>query len=327
MPGNTVEIRGFDCISGQLESITLEDGHTTIQHFIRPNDVFFAESGELSRCRNFDNLAAEDLLHLGPLCEVARRIGCKVTEVPASAEVTYYIRPKKTYCVHNPLSGCTGTLYYDGIRNVTLEYQTSPDDEMLSGKQLSLFKWQDELRNVGFTILPMIWRSGACVAWNGKVGCIVPPRAGCSGGDDMSDDDQGMQDVGNGNFCTRDRSYVVNLGRGEYVRLTALKALEMLFPIGQRLYLKMESQSAAPMVRRVERAIQANRLASHALQVHLDSPNTTAPVEGKIYVVCLVRNMSYNEQMTGSCCEVLVVDPWELLIQSEGRRVFDHVLE
>lgn len=309
LPGNVLEVRSFDCFSGRLESQTLDANHMRVENFIRPNDVFFAESGELSRCRNFGNFAAEDLLHMGPLCEVARIIGCKLIEVPASAEATYYIRPMKSYCVLNPLTGVVGTLFSD-CKTVSLEARDSSADAGSRHKAFGLLTWQDELRAEGFIMLPMVWRSGACVAWEGRVGCIVP-----------------HEEPADGNFGLESLDYKVALGREETIYLPALDTLEKLLPIGQRLFLRLESQAAAPMVRKLTEPIDPGLRSRCALRVHVDSPNTVSPVGGKVYVVCLVRRVGDNDQPAGSKCEMIVADPWELMIQPEGRRVFENVSE
>ena len=308
LPGGLLEIPSFSCFNGRLESQLLDANHMEAENFIRPNDVFFAESGELSRCRNVENFAVEDVMHMGPLCQVAKLIGCKVVEVPASVDVTYYIRPRKLYCVHNPLSGILGYLQFDGVEAV-LEHM-HPDDVSMVQIILPVLSWQERLRELGFTMLPMIFRSGACVAWEGRVGCVVPQR-----------------DAPDGNFSPASMDYAVRLGQEERVSLPVLTALEMLLPIGQRLYLRLEAPSAAPVVPRLNKSVPSQHLARCALRVHLDSPNTIRPIPGKVYVVCLVRKLSGNDQLAGSCVEVLVVDPWELLLMEEGRALFEHVSE
>lgn len=245
---------------------------------------------------------------MGPQCEVARLIGCKLVDVPASAELTYYIRPDKHYCVHNPLTGQVGVLFSNG-RTVQLEFRNAEDSE-LCARELGLLTWQEEIRGMGFTMLPMIWRSGACVAWEGRVGCIVP-----------------HSQPADGNFGLEEYEYTAVLGREETVQLPVLTALQMLLPIGQRLYLRLESQAASPFVRKLAEPVPAGMRSRCALQVHADSPNTIRPVAGKIYVVCLVRQMSEHDRPVGSKCETIVADPWDLLIQPEDRRVFENVAE
>lgn len=305
LPGGLLEVPSFNCFNGKLESQMLT--HMTAENFIRPNDVLFAETGELSRCRNVENFAVEDVLHMGPVCQLAKLIGCKVVEVPASADVTYYICPRKIYCVHNTGTGALGYLQYDGME-VVMEHLL-PSDIAMTQTVLKTLRWQDELRDLGFTMLPTVFRSGACVAWEGKVGCLVPQGAA--------------------HFCPESMDYTALLARGETVSVPMLTALQLLLPIGQRLYLRLESPSAAPIVPRLVERVSRQQLSRRALRVHLDSPNTIAPVPGKVYVTCLVRRICINThaQLAGSSVEVLAVDPWELLLLEEERSVLEFVME
>jgi hypothetical protein len=199
------------------------------ENSIRPNDVLFAETGELSRCRNVENFAVEDVLHMGPLCQLARLIGCKVVEVPASVDVTYYIRQGKIYCVHNTGTGALGYLQYDGMELV-LEHSL-PSEVAMTQTVLGTLYWQEELRELGFTMLPTVFRSGACVVWEDRVGCLVPQ--------------------GEANFAPESMAYAALLARGETVSMPMMTALQLLLPIGQRLYLRLEAPSAAPIVPRL----------------------------------------------------------------------------
>jgi len=47
VPGNFVELRSFDCYTGKLETIVLEENHSSTESFLRPYDVSFAESGDV----------------------------------------------------------------------------------------------------------------------------------------------------------------------------------------------------------------------------------------------------------------------------------------
>ncbi len=69
--------------------------------------------------------------------------------------------------------------------------------------------------------------------------------------------------------------------------------------------------------------IHGTELNQHALQVHLSAPNVLDPEKGKVFVVCLVCKMNGNvRSVKGATSEVLVVDPWELIMQPGGRKIF-----
>jgi hypothetical protein len=308
VPGNFVEIRSFDCYTGRLETLTLEEDHCKTESFLRPYDVTFAETGNISYCRNIGNFAPEDVLHMGALCEIARRIGCKVYEIPATSEVTYYPRPKKAYCVHCPLTMALGYLVYDG-KSILMDI--IEDDDGGSSTALSLLHWQDEMKAQGFIMLPMVWRSGACVAIDeNTIGCLVPPEEH----EDLAHD---------GNFVMEETGYRALTRYGLQQKIPVMTMLQTLLPIGTRLYLKLESQSAAPIIRRLTVDIHVNDLKNYALQVHLSAPNILEPEAGKVFVVCLACRMVGNVQsVKGSASEVLVVDPWDLVMGAAERKIF-----
>ena len=318
VPGNFVEVRSFDCQTGKLQPFILKEGFSHTDSFLRPCDLSFVESGDLSLCKNIGNFAAEDLLHMGPLCELALRIGCKVYEVPATAEVNYYPRQKKVYCIYDPLRCLTGYLVFSGFK-ITMEYQAHSDDKELSVCLcLSLLTWQDDMRSKGFIMLPMVWRCGACVSVTEgcggsnhlSVGCLVPP-------DDMEDED-GYSNTFDGNFCLSTMSYTALVRIGVTVRVPLLVMLQTLLPIGQELFLKMESQSAMPLQRRV----QSSDFNQMALRVHLFSPGTD-PEVAKVYVACKMCKL--GKKVASPL--VLTVHPWELLLEHGERSVLQEVSE
>ena len=308
IPCNFVEIRSFDCYTDRLAVISLDENHTTTESFLRPYDVSFAETGNISYCKNIGNFAPEDVLHMGALCEIARRIGCKVYEIPATSEVTYYPRPKKAYCVHNPLTGSIGYLVFDG-KSITMDCMEDEGGGIVY--PLSLLNWQEEMKKEGYIMLPMVWRSGACVTVDANaIGCLVPPE-------------EHEEVAHDGNFCMQGFEYRALIRCGVQEKVPVLQMLQTLLPIGERLYLKMESQSAAIVLRRLTVDIHANDLNRYALQVHFSAPNVLVPEAGKVFVVCLVCKVNGSVRSSkGSASEVLIVDPWELIMQPVERKVF-----
>ena len=307
-PGNLVEVRSFNCYTCNLEPIDLTDATERPQHFLRPSNTAFAESGHLSSCRNFQNFAAEDVLHIGPLCEYARRIGCKVYEVPAEVEVTHYMAMDRIYCIYNHMTACTGVIYFQGHR-VLIEYQEHQDGHGLTCKELELLTWQSELSATGFIPIPMIWRPGACIKRSDdetKVACIVPPP------DDVDKD---------GNFCLEERNYLAMIRLDETIPVPAMKVMENLLPIGTEMFLKMESQSAARLVQRLSVAISNEQRRNCLIKVYLGSPDILKPAKGKLYVVCLVQKMFEMSD------ETLAVNPWDLTLDKGQNRVFNCIKE
>ena len=154
-------------------------------------------------------------------CEYARRIGCKVNELPVM-ETSYYPRVKKNYPIYNPIKNTAGVFNFDG-KNVVVQYQKSYDDsEQIEAKSLNLTTWHEDLMSLGFFMLPTIFRSGACVCYNNRVACIVPPVDA---------------DVSDGNFNSGNFTYSAIVAVNECVDIPVIEALQTLLPIGQRLYL------------------------------------------------------------------------------------------
>jgi hypothetical protein len=69
-------------------------------------------------------------------------------------------------------------------------------------------------------------------------------------------------------------------------KVPVMQALQTLLPTGERLYLKLESNTAAMVIRRLTVDIHVNDLRHHALQVHLSAPNILNPESGKVFVAC-----------------------------------------
>ncbi len=308
IPGNYVDLRSFDCYTERLEVLTLDEDHMSTESFLRPYDVSFAESGNISYCKNIGNFAPEDVLHMGGLCDISRRIGCKVYEIPATAEVSYFIRPKKAYCVHNPLTGSIGFIVFDG-KSIIMDCLSDGDDGACFS--LSLLNWQEEMKKEGFIMLPMVWRAGACVTMDANtIGCLVPPE-------------KHEEIAYDGNFCTEGLEYRALVRRGVQEKISVMQMMQTLLAVGHRLYLKMESHSAAIVRRRLIVDIRSNELSSYALQVHLSTPNNLTPEPGKVFVVCLVcKIVGGVRSVKGSVSEVLIVDPWELIMQPGELKIF-----
>jgi hypothetical protein len=123
-----------------------------------------------------------------------------------------------------------------------------------------------------------------------------------------------------GNFCLTHMCYTALVRVGETVRVPLLTMLQTLLPIGQRLYLKMESQSAGPLLRRLRAAVVPEH---NALRVHLFTPVAATAVCGKVYVAC---KKGRGGGRVGSAF-TLTVDPWELMLELGERNLLTEVPE
>jgi hypothetical protein len=262
------------------------------EHFLRAQNEQLAIDGILPDCPNFQNFAAEDILAVGPLCGWAQCIGCPVWKVPAIADVIYYLRVGVFYIIYNQTTGDIGGLEICRSGAITMEF----GDQI---HNLEINSWQKELREHGFIVLPLITRPCSCVSIGeeGRLGCLVPV------------DENGSLNVSRVDKCYRVKTHV------ETVQIIQpLDVMENLLPIGTLCYLKLETQSAAPLIRRLSAPLSSDERLRRVLRVRLSSPNVKNPVQGRLFVVFVVRRGVVS---TG---ETIVVDPWELTTD-KGRRL------
>jgi hypothetical protein len=81
----------------------------------------------------------------------------------------------------------------------------------------------------------------------------------------------------------------------------------------------MESQSAAPLIRRLNAPLSLDERRARALKMRLSCPNIKNPAHGKLYVVFVVRRgvVAFGETM--------VVDPWEITTDKGNRAEIEHL--
>lgn len=303
-PGRFVEVPSFSCYDCSLEPIDMGGRQDRLEHFLRPQNEQLAIDGILPDCDNFQNFAVEDIIPIGALCSWARCIECAVWKVPAIADVTYNLRPDVLYVVYNQATGSLGSLEIGSSGVVSLEYNSGGEGETDTGKSLDLMSWQSELMELGFIVLPLITRPCACVSIGdeGHVGCLVPP------------DENASFNVSRVDIRYRAKTHVDTV---QVMRVLAV--MEQLLPIGTLCYLKMESQSAAPLIRRLNSPLSLDERRGRVLKMRLSCPNVKHPTHGRLYVVFVVRKgiSAYGETMT--------VDPWEITTEKGNRSVIEHL--
>jgi len=176
-------------------------------------------------------------------------------------------------------------------------------------------------------MLPMIWRSGACVlippragdpASREMIGCIVPPPP-------VQYDPEETSIHSDGNYCYSIQSYFATVRMGETVPVHVLDVMKNLLPIGKKLFLKCESQSAAPLIRRLRAPLSAESRSTHAIRVFLTGPSVKTPIPGKVYVAYAVGASQGDEASQNNSGEIACVDPWELLVSTGQRTIFESI--
>lgn len=304
-PNCTVDVMSFDCLTCELQPILI-DQETLCErpdHFLRVQAEQFARSGDLSEMLNAGVFAPEDIMHNGSLFRWAELLGLgtNVRRVPATVPVTYYVEQRRWYCAYNQITGSLGVLFINGA-SIQFEFQSDPrDPDARTAMELLPISWHQKLAELGFILLPMIRRMGACVLLGEdkkQIGVLT-----------SSGEVSGRRE----NFCAETFSYNVKTREGCFEKVPVLSVMDNLLPIGTKIYLKMNSQSAGPLLSRLSVALSREAQQVHALRVFLNSPNTLRPVDGKAYVAVLCQDGNQ------SSCETIRVDPWELQVGLDGR--------
>jgi len=328
------------------------DNPIQIEHFIRPKDVQMVLTNNPSQFSNIKKFAPEDVLHMPGLCSMVSYFDFELTLCPPSKFYNYHIRNKRHYCAYNRDCNRMGLLFYDGVVVKFTHYpkEDTDDDGMsqpLSPKSVSSESssssssdeasensdeevrverrkrsnpssevtvnlnpktWQRELADQGYILLPMITRSGACVCladeeMGERVGVLVPPP---------------VDRYADCNFHVKERVYYVsatNRRARNYVKMSPFQVFSCLLPVGSKLFLKLDCQSAQHLVSSA--CVSASRRANFVLYVVLTTPNVVQPEPGKVYVSYMLHG--------GQKCEVVCVYPSDLLIRSDGYSVLKEV--
>ena len=180
--------------------------------------------------------------------------------------------------------------------------------------QLTMFNWDDFLQKENMVVTPLIKRLGACVIVN-------------SLGDMQEDETQGGARGG-----TKKKMLGSLISYPEYGALfnpvncsyQALMTKEMeiteiffyevlttaLVPVGEILYLNMD------VIQDERFTIQTG--SGKVLYTRLSVPNTSHPIEGKLYVAALYKPMPRRGRRDSfSTCITFVVNPWDLQLASD----------
>jgi hypothetical protein len=175
---------------------------------------------------------------------------------------------------------------------------------------LHVASWQSELADLGFILVPMIWRAGACVRLKimgeDVLGCLTPPP-------------RDWDEEAEGNFCIASFGYAALYEPDTHKQLSAVQAIKALVPIGTLVFIKAESRGGFFLLRRLNEPIADGEENLFAIQAHLASFNRLGVEAGRVVVAIAVFKLGIIR------CEMLELDPWELLLESGERRVFPHV--
>ena len=189
------QVRHFDLQSTRPRLLVVPANPKRPEHFLRPaQDPLFATTGQLSAMRLVSNTSflPEDLLHCSVLLESARFAKCHWSELPAVCVGGHFELVSDRHYAVWKAGECPeyGTLVVNaGAQEVELwVHSAQPPEGMVRHNRhdvgellvqtFSVLTWHIDLRDAGFIVAPMIWRSGACVRFRASesddpvVGCI-----------------------------------------------------------------------------------------------------------------------------------------------------------
>lgn len=289
-PGNTCLVRSFQIHTTSPQRIIVSNNNRP-KHFPRPlGDLSFATTGVFTYAKNVDKYMPEDVMHCGFLFSLAKTLCCNIMELPGRVVTTdYEIIANTPYAVWNCLGKRTGSLKVDpSIRQVKLF--VTDNDQIY---QWNYDEWAQKLRELDFILLPMIFRSGACVKLeDNTLGLIVPWE----------------QDSCNYSMDAGQYQYITDVSKVT-TAVDTLKTLDMLMAVGTELFLDLATDSGSLLSDKVPRT-QTNL---QYVVVRLNTPSVLHPAVDKVYVTYLQKPTKANANAGTFSSMTIAVDVWELL--------------
>lgn len=300
-PGNCVPVRSFNDQTCEAETVYCEpEGRP--EHFLRPiRDDSFAHSGIFSVCPVDERgWLPEDLASCAAVYEQSKFLSCAYADVPPSKVAGHYqLVPGRYYALYSKAEDKLGTLLVDerGV-NVVINDDT--------GVTWDFKDWHDELRKLGYLILPMIWRSGALVAVNdgANFACLAP------------DPDS----VSRFNFSPEKLCYTAYEEEGaEMISVHPVTVLDNLVRPGTVVWVKPSTKAWKDLsVDFPATELDEVEAAERMVQARLNLPTVPLPQAGKVHVTILQR---HADAMRNSELDYrhVVLDPWELCPEPPAR--------
>ena len=270
-PSNTIPIRSFNLSNTKNEEIVLSNENRP-EHLLRPGDVKFVISGSLNVARVIeDKYMVEDLAHNSFMPSIANLYKCDILEVPASCvKSKYECATGRHYTYHVPGSQplSHGHIYFHRSTK-KMEINRFLDKQHIEGEMIDFMEWDGYLQDKEMVLTPMISRGGACVKVTVEgeeyLGCLIKTNEGS-----------------NLLFDPETCCYRASLKEsGMVAHLFFLDTLESLVPVGEILYLNLETTS-----------IEKIRMQGKYLYTRLNVPHVRNPEDGKLYVSVLYNPSS-----------------------------------
>lgn len=193
------------------------------------------------------------------------------------------------------------TVYADvETEKVIFTEQTSDQSEEQDGSgqitHADFTNWEEHMMKMGYVMLPLIERGGACIMVN--VGTETEPQETI--GSLLKYPEIGSQfDHNTGNYQALVDS------DNNVVQVFFKHVVQSVIPVGTILYLKME----VIQDHRFSRAARAGKF----LFTRLNVPNIDTPVQGKVYVTASYRRNGPRSRALATACVTFEVNPWDLI--------------
>jgi len=229
-------------------------------------------------------------MHCGFLFSLAKTLHCSILDIPGRVVPSdYEIVSMTHYSVWNCIDKLYGTLIVDHqVRLVSVFVHTTN-----SILQWTYDEWANKLKEKDFIMLPMIFRSGACIVQpDGVLGLIVP----------WPDTQRNYNEDG-GKY-----HYITNMD-GTLHEMQTLALLQHLLPVGTELYLDVHSISGILLRSKIPR----NQEHLRYIVVRLNTPSVMHPDVNKVYVTYLQRPSKANASVSTFSSTTITVDVWELV--------------
>ena len=307
-PGHRVWVRSVNTTADSVESVQVAYKEQP-ESFLRPlDDVKFAKHGVYTYCpATEDGQMPEDWLHCAQITRAAGLLACKWYEVPPLfLKSQYQVMTDRYYSVWRSgdmnFSAATGTLYVNRTGGI-LRYEA---EEMGYIVRLNVLSWQEELAQIGFILMPMVFRSGALVDLGHspkRAGCLVPL------GTERSLEALGIDVTGMyvSNFDHVKCGYHAQHREGELTFMDPMTTLNNLVPVGQVLWLKGESQTFGEFID--EKLIP---------EAEDDQPDDVRCLECRLSVPTIVVSLA-----SFTCVHTRLLTPWRAAEPTARRRVRD----
>lgn len=306
-PGNAVPIRSFHDQTRENEVIELDDSWKRPDHFLRPiRDDYFASSGKFSICAADEDVAEgllpEDYICCAAAMEWRKFFKCKkYIDVPPKTPGDYQLIPCRYYCVYSKSKKVWANLWADH-NGVTVTDVGESDGED-SGCHYSCMLWQEQLKEDGWLVLPMVWRTGALVRVEGedRFGCLVPSNY------------EELNQIGSwgSNYNSSKLLYNVLYSSEEDLSLMSpLDVLDSLVRPGTEVWIKPDTEAwgaLAPNMPPLSQGGEDVRM----IKARLNIPLTPHSPHGKVVVTVLQREAGLTNVYSIDYRHV-TVDPWEL---------------